>query len=234
MLKKMGMVFATWILMMILLAGMPGTGACMKSSDSFVDIVGQGSQKIKAVVAMPEEKGPFPAIILAYGTGGFEPGYINIAKRFAAAGYVAMVLDYDSSKQGVSGGKALKEIQTAIDVLAAQPEVLPGKIALWGFSNGGAAVLNMAGLNGKLSGVVAVVPYLPNASGTDKKVQVPVLLIGGEYDEVTPISSVRQYEKSLRDQKKPVDVLYGPWGHVFDINAMAKAALEFYQKQFVK
>lgn len=199
----------------------------MSTSDKFVEILGSDKQKIRATMSMPEGKGPFPAIIMAYGTPGFDPGFIPIARWFSSAGFISIVIDYDSSIRGVASGNAMKQIHQAIDVLNSQPEVAPGKLFLWGFSNGGAAALHLGENSQKVKGVIAVVPYLPNATGTEKRIQAPVLLIGGEYDTTSPIAMLQKYEKSLRSQNKAVSTLYGPWGHVFEPSAMTKAAIEF-------
>ena len=118
----------------------------------------------------------------------------------------------------------------AIELAKSQSNVIADKISLWGFSNGGAAVLNIAADNPKLAGVVAVQPYLPRATGTDKKIAIPVLLIGGDYDTIVPVASLKAYEKSLQSQGKKVESVYGPWQHSYEYYAVTKRAAEFFVK----
>ena len=74
------------------------------------------------------------------------------------------------------------------------------------------------------------VPPLPRAAGTDKKIAVPVLLIGGDFDTIAPNSSLKDYEKSLQSQGKTVESLYGPWQHSYEYYAMTKRAAAFFVK----
>ena len=73
-------------------------------------------------------------------------------------------------------------------------------------------------------------PYLPHAAGTDKKISVPVLLVGGDFDTIVPVANLKAYEKSLQSQGKKVESLYGPWQHSYEYYAMTKRAAEFFVK----
>ena len=230
--KRLCVSFA--FLVMVLLIG-SSMGACIAPSDKLVDLAGPNNSKISALVTVPTGDGPFPAIILAHGSYGFDgpvavKSYLSVAQKFSAEGFVVIALSYDASANGVTSGKAIRQINDAIELAKSQSNVIADKISLWGFSNGGAAVLNIAADNPKLAGVVAVQPYLPRATGTDKKIAIPLLLIGGDYDTIVPVASLKTYEKSLQSQGKKVESVYGPWQHSYEYYAVTKRAAEFFVK----
>lgn len=230
--KRLG--FIVLFLMLTLLLG-SGLGACIAPSDKLVEFTGPNNSKISALVTVPAGDGPFPAIILAHGSYGFDgptavKSYLNVAQRFTSDGFIVIAISYDASVSGVTSGKAMRQISEAIELAKGQPNVKADKICLWGYSNGGAAVLNVAAENPKLAGVAAIAPYLPRAAGTDKKIAVPVLLVGGDFDTIAPAASLKAYEKSLQSQGKKVESLYGPWQHSYEYYAMTKRAVEFFVK----
>ena len=225
------------LFVVILIAMLIGStsGSCIAPSENPVEYVGPNNIKVKSIVTVPAGDGPFPAIILAHGSYGFDgptaiKSYLNVAKKFTSEGFVVVALSYDASTNGVTSGKAMRQITDAIELAKNQSNIKADKICLWGFSNGGAAVLNVAAENSKLAGVAAVQRYLPRASGTDKKIAVPVLLIGGDFDTIAPNSSLKDYEKSLQSQGKTVESLYGPWQHSYEYYAMTKRAAAFFVK----
>ena len=215
---------------------LPATiGACLSPSDNLTVIQGPNNLKIKAAVIVPQGEGPFPAIIMAHGRLGFSgpfplSSYTKVAKSFAADGFLVVVVEYDASDNSVLAGKSQKQIQNAIDVVMAQPLVKKDKIGLWGMSNGAATVLRTAAENDSLFAVAAIVPPTQRAIGTDKKIRVPLLLIGGDYDTGCPVSTIKQFEKSMLAQGRTVESFYGPYGHSHEYYAMTKRTIGFFQK----
>ena len=55
-------------------------------------------------------------------------------------------------------------------------------------------------------------------------------LVGGDFDTIVPVASLKAYEKSLQSQGKKVESLYGPWQHSYEYYAMTKRAAEFFVK----
>ena len=223
------------VLLLIALLMVSNTGSCITPSENPVEYVGPNNIKVKSIVTVPVGDGPFPAIILAHGYLGFDgpaaiKSYLNVAQKFSSEGFVVVALSYDATANGVTSGKAMRQINDAIELAKSQPNIKADKICLWGYSNGGAAVLNVAADNSKLAGVVAIEPYLPRAAGTDKKIAVPLLLVGGDFDSTVPASSLKAYEKSLQGQGKKVESFYGPWQHSYEYYAMTKRAAEFFVK----
>lgn len=227
------MIIFTILLVMLLI---PATiGSCLSPSDNLTLIQGPNNLKVKAAVIVPQGEGPFATIIMAHGRSGFSgpfplSSYTNVAKRFAADGFLVVAVEYDASDNSVVAGKSQKQIQEAIDILMAQPLVKKDKIGLWGMSNGAATVLRVAAENESLFAVAAIVPPTQRAIGTDKKIRVPLLLIGGDYDTSCPVATIKQFEKSMLAQGRTVESFYGPYGHSHEYYAMTKRTIEFFLK----
>ena len=107
-----------------------------------------------------------PGIVLCHGYSGIRnlilPDY---AKLFVAAGYVALSFDYrgfggsEGPKWRIMALEQIDDIRNAITFLAAQPEVDPNRIGVWGTSNGGAHAPYVAGIDKRVKAAVGQVGY---------------------------------------------------------------------------
>lgn len=112
--------------------------------------------------------GPRPAVVLAHGFAAIrEAGLEPIARRFAAAGFNALVFDYRHF--GASAGRPrellsirrqLEDCEAALDYIRSRPEVDPGRVALWGSSFGGGHALTIASRDHRLAACVAQIPFV--------------------------------------------------------------------------
>lgn len=136
--------------------------------------------------APPQGRGP--VVVVVSGASGPQL-YQGLASRLAAQGYFAVLIDGNRLHQrvpapGFDGAAALRRV---IAEAVAAPQALPGKVALLGFSLGGAAVLlHGAPLHEQVAAVVAYYPAItplgPDLRPLAAGLQVPVLLIAGEQD----------------------------------------------------
>lgn len=105
--------------------------------------------------------------------GGFavtkEPATDKFANRFSEAGYSVLAFDY--RRLGESGGQPrlvqpvgdmLADWQAAIDFARTLPGVVPGRLAIWGFSASGGHIFRVAASNPQLAAAIA---QTPNADG---------------------------------------------------------------------
>ncbi len=128
--------------------------------------------------------GGHPAILLCHGWGGVKSQLAPYARAFAEAGFVAMVFDYrgwgESDGRIIAAADAprlleagertlavrvLREVVDPVDqtadarnclaVLAAEPDVDPARIGIWGTSYGGGHAVFLAGHDNRISAVVA-------------------------------------------------------------------------------
>ena len=88
--KKLG--FIVLFLMLTLLLG-SSLGACIAPSDKLVEFAGPNNSKISAFVTVPVGDGPFPAVVMAHGSYGFDgppavKSYLNVAQRFTSDGAI--------------------------------------------------------------------------------------------------------------------------------------------------
>jgi len=107
-----------------------------------------------------------PGIVLCHGfTGVRQLSLRNYAKRFAAAGYVAVIFDYrgfgdsEGTKWRLIPLEQIDDIRNALTWLAAQPEVDADNIGLWGTSFGGAHAPYVAGVDERVNAVVGQVGF---------------------------------------------------------------------------
>src|SRR4051812_14818733 len=89
-----------------------------------------GKDKAKATCFVPAGKGPFPALLVLHGDFGATPWTTERAKRLAEKGYVTLVVDLYRGQlpkdveeahildRGLEDAKVMKELKTALDLLA--------------------------------------------------------------------------------------------------------------------
>jgi pimeloyl-ACP methyl ester carboxylesterase len=110
---------------------------------------------------------PRPAIVMVQGMVGRKElfGFPRIAERFNALGYVALTFDYRGvgESEGEPGRlyplELVEDVRSAVDFLAQQPGVDPGRIALWGTSFGGAAVPHAAALDRRVCAAISIAGF---------------------------------------------------------------------------
>jgi dienelactone hydrolase len=137
-------------------------------------------------------------VLLPGGRGAAEvgkawPGYHRYAKRLAARGILAAVVDYTRGDRGFWDEGRLVELGAAIDEARRSPGADPGRVVLVGSSMGGAYALMAAGSRNDIAGLVTFFapvefPLVPE----DKQpiayvpgVRCPVLVLQGSADVIT-------------------------------------------------
>ena len=100
------------------------------------------------------------AVVLVHGAGGSREGVVRHARLLASHGYG--VLLYDARGRGESGGSPhgqgwtwQPDLRTAMDYLAARPDVDPRRIGALGLSTGAEVVLEGAARDRRITAVVA-------------------------------------------------------------------------------
>lgn len=119
-----------------------------------------GEVRLEGTVTIPEGSGPHPAIVIAHGAAYGErdfPVYRFHADRFAKAGIVT--LSYDRRGAGTSTGDfehsdfgdLAEDLIAGATALADRDDTDPGRIGVWGISQGGWVGPEAASRSDKLS-----------------------------------------------------------------------------------
>jgi dienelactone hydrolase len=154
---------------------------------------------IPAYVVKPDGAGTFPAVVILHGCEGFNGFAAVAADRLAVLGYVVAALDTltpngiaPCTNQDATNATA-DDARAALAWLATQPNVMPDRLGIIGFSMGAGAALNLIDPAGHPAspppGLRALVAYYPGCAGHDGNVAVPVAIFIGALDQVTPAAA---------------------------------------------
>ncbi len=137
----------------------PATAATLREEEVEFS---NGPVRLSGTLILPSSAPPYPAIVMAHGSGG-EGRFANrfLARRFAEAGIAALIFD----KRGV--GKSTGDWRTAgfedlaadvasgVAMLRTRQDIRKGRIGLFGHSQGGTLLPLAAGASGAIAFVVA-------------------------------------------------------------------------------
>lgn len=168
---------------------------------------------LTGILAKPQGQGPFPAIVMLSGGGGFKrTGYDRWVDRFVNWGYVALKVDtlpsrgISSISQGDTGGAvpAVSKEETAQDAFAAKAYlsglaiVDRNRIGLSGWGFGGGAVLRAVDPSVRLQNrdipFKAAVAFYPMCDRPLMEFDTPLLVLNGAMDTMHPAIRCRVVE----------------------------------------
>lgn len=197
-----------------------------KSADSAV------IAPIPATVFRPKGTGPFPGVVLLHVCSGIRGYDSKWAEWLGTLGYVALLPDSLSPRQmstacGVSGLTFREHALDGLGALAylrSQPDVIPTKVAVMGWSHGGAATLISASARfidatrpagGGYQAAIAFYP--PCAAFQDGNLVTPLLMLMGSADDWTPPDRCVERGTGLQTAGTPIEwKLYKGTMHGFD------------------
>lgn len=185
---------------------------------------------IWGVLEAPDGPGPHPAVVLLHGSSGWRPEYVEIARRFAEAGFVALVLDYYAETGGAPVGSEEKiqkweawreTVRGAARYLQGLPGVAPEGIALVGFSRGAFLAVSVAA---SIPAVLGVVDFFGGGGGGTLPLEEevrglpPLLILHGERDRVVPVSFAHALQTAALGAGGEVEMhLFPNEGHAFNL-----------------
>jgi dienelactone hydrolase len=195
------------------------------------------SLPLPGVLHKPDGAGPFPAVVMLVGCGGYAGGGPNAdhqsswARKLVEWGYVALQVD-SYSPRGPSlncdfaGSITIShDAFSAKSYLAALPYVDPENIAVIGWSMGGIAALKIIDGHFRQDGMIpfeAAVAFYPQSFPVYKP-DTPLLILIGEQDKLcNPLSSkllVKKYEEKGWQLAMTL-VVYPEAGHAFDLEGI--------------
>ena len=209
---------------LVLLA--PSALAQVKTSDITIK---SGDEEIKAFLAVPEGKGPFPAVVVIQEWWGLNDWIKDNAKHFAAKGFVAIAPDLYRGKvtddpkiaaqlrKGMPSDRALQDCKAAVTAVAVMPNVQKNKIGSIGWCMGGQQSINLALADPRVHACVICYGAVPKDAASVKSLHATVLGIFGEEDKGIAASGVREFENALKEAGKSVEKIniYKGAGHGF-------------------
>ncbi|MGB9118382.1 dienelactone hydrolase family protein [Bradyrhizobium sp.] len=201
----------------------------IKSTRSF----GLDATYLKAELFKPEGKGPFPAVVLMHGCGGWQPAVLGAlhehAWYFLDRGYVVLNLD-SFGPRGNSGGTVCESDAKLVNALDYRTNdafdalhylqtlqfVDPKSTFLMGQSNGGSVAINAAKMAGPrgFRAVAAYYPWCGSLGASSVKLTSPLIIFSGSRDDWVPARQCRN-RMSMGEQLKVVAYPNAP--HSFDL-----------------
>ena len=184
----------------------------------------------------PDGKGPFPVVILAHGCNGnrnTEPSWGPLLRSWGYATFNVDSFRGRGLNEVCTDGPALLPVQRvpdaygALRLLAAHPRIDPKRIALMGFSHGGALTMLASTAWAKetyaptgAASFRAFFPFYPNCNAVfpeRNRVSAPVRIHTGEADDWTPAKPCAELAQALKASGQDVAItLYPGAHHAFD------------------
>lgn len=189
-----------------------------------------GDQKVVGYLAAPKGEGRFPAVVVIHENRGLNEHTRDVARRFAAQGFVALAPDALSRRGGTASMKTPDEARTAIGTITPEealsdleaalvyldtlPNVQTGKLGSVGFCWGGARSFALATQSPRLR---AAVVFYGSAPAADKLTAIKCPILGNYGETDTRITSaVPQVAEALKAAGKSFDYkVYAGAGHAF-------------------
>jgi carboxymethylenebutenolidase len=200
-----------------------------------------GQDAIRGSVARPAGDGPFPALVLVPDVRGLSDHYRDVARRFAAGGFLTLAVDLYSREgapdlpdmaavfrwiRELPDPRVLGDLGAAVDWLAAQRDVRPSAIGITGFCMGGQYALLAACTVSRLAACVAWYGMLRYAERDERKpaspldlaprLVCPYLGLFGAEDAIIPLADVEELRAILARERKIFEThVYPGAGHAF-------------------
>lgn len=140
---------------------------------------------IVGLLMTPEADGPAPVLIVCPGAGEPKENYVEMGEYLAGRGIATLALDMHG--HGESGGERfyvdmrqwVPDIKAAIDLVTNDPRIDGGRIAAFGLSSGGTAILEAALEEPRLKALVALDATVRNSMPAIMSWPVKLLLAVG-------------------------------------------------------
>lgn len=189
-----------------------------------------GDVKLTGYLSKPKKKGKFPAILVIHENRGLNEHTRDVARRFAAEGFVALAVDALSRKGGtasmstpekvreafsaISPKDVLSDLNSGLDFLNTHKNVKKNKLASIGFCWGGARSFLLSTVENNLRGAVVFYGTAPTESEL-ANVHCPVFgVYGGTDERIT--SKVPEVEIAMKKHKKSYEYkIYKDAPHAF-------------------
>jgi carboxymethylenebutenolidase len=180
-----------------------------------------GNVTMKAFVAAPQTKEKRPTVIVIQEWWGLTDHIKDIARRYAAEGYVAIAPDlysrlgYALTTDAGEAGRlmntlkqedGLNDLNATVAYLKSVPEVDGTRIGVTGFCMGGSYALMLPCVNPAIKAAVPFYGQVPNPDAPLQKLSAPVLYLYGEDDGWITKADVQRLAAALKKYNKPGEI----------------------------
>ncbi|HBR49382.1 MAG TPA: carboxymethylenebutenolidase [Nitrospira sp.] len=180
-----------------------------------------GNVGMKAFVAAPQTNDKRPAILIVQEWWGLTDHIRDIARRYAAEGYVAIAPDLYSrlghalTTDAGEAGKlmntlkqedGLADLNATVAYLKSVPEVDATRIGVTGFCMGGSYALMLPCVNSEIKATVPFYGQVPNPDTPIQKLGCPVLYVYGEDDGWITKADVQRLAAALKKYNKAGEI----------------------------
>jgi carboxymethylenebutenolidase len=180
-----------------------------------------GNVTMKAFVAAPHTKTQRPAIIVVQEWWGLTDHMKDIARRYAAEGYVAIAPDlysrlgYALTRDAGEAGKlmntlkqedGLADLNATVAYLKSVPEADATRIGVTGFCMGGSYALMLPCVNVEIKAAAPFYGQVPNPDTPIQKLACPVLYFYGEDDGWITKADVQRLAAALKKYGKAGEI----------------------------
>ncbi len=196
---------------------------------------------LRGHAAMPAGAGPHPGLVLIPDVRGVSPHYRDVAARFAAEGFVTLVIDLYSREgvpelpdmpavarwlEALPDRRILDDLASAVAFVAARPEVAGRRVGITGFCMGGQYALMAACTVPGLSACVSWYGMLRyGQTATHRPVHpielapglsCPYLGFFGDQDGLIATADVEALRTVVAGTGQPTEIVrYADAGHAF-------------------
>lgn len=180
-----------------------------------------GNVGMKAFVAAPQTKDKRPAILIVQEWWGLTEYIKDIARRYAAEGYVAIAPDLysrlghalptDAGEAGklmnaLKQEDGLTDLNATVAYLKSVPEVDATRIGVTGFCMGGSYALMLPCVSSEIKAAVPFYGQVPNPDTPIQKLACPVLYLYGEDDGWITKVDVQRLVAALKKYNKTGEI----------------------------
>jgi carboxymethylenebutenolidase len=187
-----------------------------------------GGPDVRAYVAVPPGRGPFPAVIMIHEFFGLNESIVGKASGLAEAGYLVVAPDTFRGSTTAFIPRAIyqvitndpaqvnQDIDSVYAWLEKQPNVSASHVAIAGFCYGGRASLNYSLHNDRLAATVVFYGSPVTDARALAALPGPLLGIFGGADNSIPVADVRAFETALGQAGIPNEItIYDGQPHAF-------------------
>jgi len=192
--------------------------------------------ELSALLFRPAGPGPFPAVVMLHGCGGFytRDGHVTASYRhwlelLAKDGYAALLVDSFNPRGHATicaqqkrtilvSRERVEDAYAALAWLARRPDVSADRIGLLGWSNGGSGTLYTLRAAPAGRRFRAGVAFYPGCgalarSKTPYRPYAPLLVLAGEADDWTPMAPCIEITKIAAREGAAIEIVTYPGAH---------------------